>query len=383
MKLIVECLIIILLVFSITVAYELKFVGTFIRHGDRVPTKNIPDDGTIWECKLNSLEMYNNHNFPKPTPSRHFGKKFIYDRNILPGNCSRGQLTEIGAKQQQDLGSKFRNKYVDDLNFLPRELDPDLIWLRSTDTSRTMRSAANFFSGLYPPKDKKKQDVFPIHTMDWNNENMHFNTKLCPRLAILKNQIKRSAKYRAHMDSIDFFIYQIDKIYGFIDLDGHSLLTLYNNAVFRIRHNKTLPNGLTENLIKQLKKEGGWYANFVMGNKTLVKLTIGPFLQDLLDAFDSKITGENQHKFHLYSAHNSGIVPLLAAYDSFDSTPVEFASNVVFELYQEKKKYYIKLSYNDKVIKIPGCKQEMCPYSKFKKITQKMIPKNYEKECRI
>ncbi|KAJ6250211.1 lysophosphatidic acid phosphatase type 6 [Anaeramoeba flamelloides] len=383
MKQIANWIIIILLFFSIASTHKLKFVGAFVRHGDRVPNKNIPKDGTIWQCKLNSLEMYNNDNLPSPTPSRLFGKKFMQDRNTLPGNCSRGQLTEIGAKQLQSLGSKFRNKYIYDLNFLPQELDPDFIWLRSTDKPRTMRSAANFFLGLYPQKDNRKQDVFPIHTMDWNNENMHFNTKMCPKLAILKNQIKRSPKYITHMKSIEYFIYQIDKIYGFIDLDGYNFLTLYNNVKFRINHNKTLPSGLSDKMIEKLKIEGGWYANFVMGNKTLVKLTIGPFLQDLLNAFDSKISGENPHKFHLYTAHNSGIVPLLAAYGAFDSRPVDFASSVVFELFQEKKKYYVRLSYNDRKIKIPGCKKKKCLYTKFKKITQKMIPKNYEKECRI
>lgn len=62
---------------------------------------------------------------------------------------------------------------------------------------------------------------------------------------------------------------------------------------------------------------------------------------------------------------NSGIISL----NDFIETEIDFTE------------YYVKMLYNDQQLKIPGCPAELCPFSDFSAVTQKLIPVNWAQEC--
>lgn len=63
-----------------------------------------------------------------------------------------------------------------------------------------------------------------------------------------------------------------------------------------------------------------------------------------------------QHKFILYSAHDSTVLALLSAlhYPNFIGQP-PYASSVVVELLQSEDKFYVNISFNHVPFSIDKC----------------------------
>lgn len=61
-----------------------------------------------------------------------------------------GQLTAKGLKDIKKTGEYLRQRYVDDYKLLPSKLDLNSLWIRSTDSKRTIETAYTILSGLYP-----------------------------------------------------------------------------------------------------------------------------------------------------------------------------------------------------------------------------------------
>ena len=116
------------------------------RHGDRTPVHSLPGflENVSWNCSDSVLEDVAENDSLK------LRKVYFEGRQALRGNCMLGQLTKRGEEQLRQLGRSFRELYVEKLKLMPREMDQELMLLRSTDVPRTIRSAYHFLSGLYP-----------------------------------------------------------------------------------------------------------------------------------------------------------------------------------------------------------------------------------------
>ncbi|XP_059502334.1 lysosomal acid phosphatase-like [Stegostoma tigrinum] len=93
-----------------------------------------------------------------------------------------GQLTQVGMRQQYELGQFLRERYKD---FLNSSYDRQEIYIRSTDIDRTLMSAEADLAGLYPPHG---QQVFltnlnwqpiPVHTVPTTDDRLQNETKNC------------------------------------------------------------------------------------------------------------------------------------------------------------------------------------------------------------
>ena len=65
------------------------------------------------------------------------------------GGAYHGQLTYIGEQQLFDLGCRLRKRYINELNFLSQNYDPNEISVRSTNVKRCINSAKCLLAGLY------------------------------------------------------------------------------------------------------------------------------------------------------------------------------------------------------------------------------------------
>jgi len=63
------------------------------------------------------------------------------------------------------------------------------------------------------------------------------------------------------------------------------------------------------------------------------------------------ISGRKTPKLHLFSSHDSMVMPLLVALGCYEWEWPPYAAYISYELYQHKKtnEYYVKIIYNDRV----------------------------------
>jgi hypothetical protein len=125
-----------------------------IRHGARTPYTVLPEgaqDNAVWICNLTGLSLPNINEDSYVASPRLYRQRYINDEEVLPGNCSQGQLTEVGYWMHRNLGAGWKAWYIDTLQFLDPELDTEEVYVRSTDIPRTIKSAESNLLGMFPP----------------------------------------------------------------------------------------------------------------------------------------------------------------------------------------------------------------------------------------
>lgn len=90
---------------------KLIFSVDIIRHGDRNPTSQLP-------------------------------------KSYLSLQGGLGELTKKGNLQEKKLGEVLRKKYIYEYHLLPEIYDSNSMYVRSTDTARTIKSANSLLLGL-------------------------------------------------------------------------------------------------------------------------------------------------------------------------------------------------------------------------------------------
>jgi hypothetical protein len=100
-------------------------------HGDR-------DMSAFWTAKLPSVELKASLNAMFPCKGSSSG------RSAQPETMYQ-QLTALGADQMLSVGSQLRQRYVTDVKLLPSDIHESLLYVRSTNASRTVRFACSPF----------------------------------------------------------------------------------------------------------------------------------------------------------------------------------------------------------------------------------------------
>jgi acid phosphatase len=141
-------------------------------------------------------------------------------------------------------------------------------------------------------------------------------------------------------------------------------------------------------------------------NELAQRLGIGPLLGDVLDRFTYASTNpRSPQKLALYGGHDNTLGPLLSALGVFDNRWPRSSSNVTFELFRDatplgvleslklrRGEYFVRTSYNNRVLKVPGCKpvgkhragdESLCTLAAFREVVERVRPKDLVEECKI
>ncbi|KAE9547464.1 hypothetical protein FO519_009323, partial [Halicephalobus sp. NKZ332] len=332
---------------------ELKFVQAIWRHGDRSPSK-----------------------VPYPNDK--------YDEKYWPTGWS--QLTELGAEQMEELGTFFRERYIN--TFVNSTFRSNQIFIQSSDSDRALSSAQAFLNGMFLLNNcnlKKRPAPVPVHSTgvgiddfllkptsaDCPAYDQHFETSSADLLTSISQRYKDLYEFLGNVTGFGPNI-KTDQVAGI------------NNIQREIAHNLTQPdwvyrvwpmygNSTTLELLKKIDQETR--INEFDDDK-LSKLRGGYLLGDWVNRAKKVARGDQKEpsKMILYSAHDGTLLSLLYSLDIGDGEQIPYAAAVIMEIYEadngdfETEIYYRK---NRQVLQktVPGCSQK-CEVEKLIELTK-------------
>jgi acid phosphatase len=302
---------------------ELQQVQILLRHGERTPVnarfKNtglgafwpycavakamrsavIESDGTIdtlkWKRRLESLGNGD-------APTLNAGSKGEID-----AICQPGELTDRGRETTLALGQRIRKLYVNQLAFLPSNLDSmtaSNVTLRSTPIPRALESVQQAYLGLYPFSTRATGLPSPaIVTRSMQDETLFPNEGACKRFAELARAFAdRTAKLYNSGPELAYINKKIGKwmpeASPVVAVDSHPRLSGVMDTV-----NATLAHGPDTKMPKEFydKKMRGdidkvcveeWFVGYQESNEYR-KLGVGSMIADLAQRMVEHVRSEN------------------------------------------------------------------------------------------
>ncbi|XP_054157442.1 prostatic acid phosphatase-like [Oppia nitens] len=319
-----------------------------------------------------------------------------------------GELFAYGKYRMYKLGQFIRQEYG---KYLGSEYSPREVYTRSSAESRCLESASMVMAGAYPPMNKTWQwnqgrdaqlgqewqpmsiYTYPLEMMD-EDRLLRIEAKCPTAQQFSKNYFKTTDKKLIEKNKQ--FVQNVSKIIG---ESQEKVLGFYDVLYIELeRGYKWSDKGLMSEEWEQtvLKKVKEFYDIRWSGcfNAPVVWRTRGgPLVKELLKNFDNKIqTNDKKFKklFH-YSSHDDKLVILLQALGVFNNLTVPFGATVLFELHQkpENGHYFVRLYYHNETLtgtphalRIPQCDyQTDCPIDKYRELSHKLIPDDWEQEC--
>ncbi|PRP79563.1 acid phosphatase 6, lysophosphatidic [Planoprotostelium fungivorum] len=374
---------------------QLKFVQIVTRHGARAAFDDIPNNAAVWNCHLDELSI-SASDLSSSVPGVLYRKTYIKGRMHLQGDCAQGQLTVAGWKNHLTLGKAFRKRYVDELQFLPNDLNTSLIYVRSTgtikdvrhpliltDSPRTISSVQANLLGLYPTSHRPSNPIIDIYRVETMMEDILPSTD-CGTLMNACYDIQNSDKWKAKEASMSDLETKLKTAWNTSTLPWW--IGIWDNLYSRKFHGIEFPPGIDRDTADQLEQWALWQLKELYSRDVVKSLGVGRFTRELIDVFDQVMASQTGDLRYIhYSAHDLTVALLLSTFESLNSIKKwpKYACSLQFELYQNKTDggYHVQMLYNREILDIPGC-GPLCPYEKFKRMASLSIPDDYASQCK-
>ncbi len=322
---------------------QLIFAVTVTRHGDRTPY-----------AKMDSTVINFNQVWPE----------------------GAGILMPEGMRQEYSLGTRLRDKYIETLKLLPKEYKDGSMYVIATDYQRTFVSAECVLMGLYPmgtgPLLNKRDFALPhgfqpiqIHTATAEQQKMikpevsdpDTYNKLIEKYSFAQPEWKD--KEKAISSDLDRW----NKLLGVNMTALIDVLVPGDNVYCITLHNKPLPREFTSEDAKKISDAKSYVWALRAKPKELGKFLGGPFLENLKNDMNLAAKGKQKYKYIIYSGHDNTICGIMSGM----GTPLEYAppyaSHLDYELYKDGSEYYVKIYYNDHIVKLTA--KDECTLQEF------------------
>lgn len=323
-------------------ADTLIFALDIIRHGDRSPLITLPMVNYQWPDGL-------------------------------------GQLTAEGMQQEYELGMKFRERYVEQTHLLPEHYERGTMYARATGFDRTLMSAESLLMGLYPPGTGPSVtetalpalpnafQPIPIFSapikydevilQDVNHEE---------REKLMEQYVYSTKEWQQKNDELKKKYPLWSRLTG-APINNLSELAYVGDALYIHQlHHAPMPEGLSAQDIDTILQVSNWAFMAQEKPQQVARVYNSKLMTNIANYLNEGSQQKSKLKYVLLSAHDTTITGAL----SFLGKPLEkappYASNLNFSLYDNGSNYYtVKVTYNGKLVSIPGCGGTECELQQF------------------
>ncbi|KAI0202386.1 histidine phosphatase superfamily [Astrocystis sublimbata] len=397
-------------------------------------------DGSRWENMTWRRSLETSGPDRRSKPAQGAGGK-------TSGICMPGELTDKGRESSLAFGKWLRWQYIDQLNLLPKQLsDASMLYVRTTEVPRVVESTQQILQGLYPLELNKTSAPWEIAMRSRAEETLIPNTKSCPRLAELVRAFSQeAAKTWNGSDDNEYLSEKLGKwIPGNKTLalgSRPSLLSTMDsiNATHAHGPDTRLPDEFYDERVRKTIERiviDEAFRGYTV-SRELRMLGAGQLVGEIALKMIGQVEWNRGHtaqpssppKLSIFGCHDLTIGVVLASLGCLESKErwPPFTSHISFELFRQRQmhhqdssasikenggelreigghpvedfttdevrelsKYFVRIRYNDRVLRIPGCEAEgnrfendanLCTLQAFKSIVDKFTPKNWRRAC--
>jgi len=371
-----RCIVLIAItLFAVTAsADELKIVIETFRHGARAPISEAFED-----------------------PS-----------GIMDYEVGLGNLTPTGMRMHYLLGTELRKRFVDDTGFLSARFDQSEIYVRSTDTNRTIQSVESQLMGLFPlgtgptlknvavadlavppmtVRDLHKQQAMlgldalpgqyqpvPVNTIPRLDDFMLSSwAGGCARIQQLKNVALQTDATKAYLEEHVYPLLPELSQHTGISVeqlkDPQVMVNAYSELNCGYFNGKPLPEGVDGAYVAKLQPIAVFFFYYYyFGTDEATKLGSSEFFLEINKLVNDSVAGESNIKLALFSAHDITLSNFMRGMGQEYLYP-DFAANILFEVYRKSgtpedskdlTDYYMKTIFNNTELLLPGCSSTKC-----------------------
>ncbi|XP_055336665.1 prostatic acid phosphatase-like [Paramacrobiotus metropolitanus] len=362
---------------AVEVVEDLKLVQLIFRHGDRAPIHTYKEDKVAESVWLNGF----------------------------------ARLTPKGMKQQFELGKFFKQRYQKLLDPL---YGPNQVYIRSSETDRTLQSAEAFAAGLFPPDGEAKWDnvlgqmwrPISVHTVPLSEENLLTKKAPCPEYFRLKADLMNTDEmvklYKEYRNVFDYVVNKSGEV-ATKRRDAMTVLEHVHDAVFCQLNSAGLerPEWMNEtvyNILHYLDAIEFHLQVGANGDIPRARLAGGNLLALLLQRMDERAgkapLKRNDTRMFVYSGHDTTVAGLLATLEMYNYNDTlgfmgvpNYTATVIFELFQnDSVRLLLKNDLDDipnsepQILKHARC-DALCPLKQLREVTKHCTVENWNKEC--
>jgi len=240
------------------------------------------------------------------------------------------------------------------------------IWAKSTESSRTMISAQALLSEFIPNAKNVTLNIAPRYL-----EMLTPNAHPCRRLKGYVEKMKSSHQYKQKVKETSQNFKTLKELLG-TEKSELTFERYFDTIQGRRCWNKPMPCSkdgskcIDSSFADTIIEMGNWDRAYQYnirgwdGAIELAKMRVGPILIEFLTNMLHRIQSVDDHRFLLYSAHDSTISAILGVLVDKPLHWPGYASNFIIELWKSteeniENQYFFRVIYNGSPIKMAWC----------------------------
>ncbi|RWS05948.1 lysosomal acid phosphatase-like protein [Dinothrombium tinctorium] len=290
------------------------------------------------------------------------------------------------------VGQQLRRMYE---NFLTG--NPSEVFARSEDTPVTIESALTLLAGLYPPEGDRIWNEnllwqpIVVHTQPIESDNILSAYTSCYVADEEKKRILSSEYCIEIARQKSDFLRNVSRDSGVSIANLEDARRVYETLFAEMAEGFRLLEWVTSDVMQELQELSDLYYAMVSNSPIIQRLRAGPLLKEMRKKFNSALNSNSNTKFDLYSTQAQIIAPLLSALRVFNNVTLPIPSVLLFELHATSNNTHnVKIQFYNgtdgnytHILRLPECEfNEMCPLAKFFSIIDRIIPNDWQAECR-